>query len=65
VLARAGVALAVLADAASWLIWIVVAVSAVAAVLNAISPSAGERRIWVPVTLLMVASSLVVALAAA
>jgi hypothetical protein len=65
VLARAGLALVELAEAASWLIWIVVAVSAVAAVLNAISPSAGERRIWVPVTLLMLASGLVVALTAA
>ena len=44
-------------------IWIVVVFSAVSLVLNAISRSAGERRIWVPVAGVMLASSLVVALA--
>jgi hypothetical protein len=46
-----------------WLPWVPVAFSAVALVLNAISRSAGERRLWVPVTLVMLISSLVVALA--
>ena len=64
VLSRAGLVLPGLAEAAHWLIWAVVAISLVALVLNAISPSAGERRIWVPVALLMLASSLVVAVTA-
>ena len=46
-----------------WLIWVVVAFSAVSVVMNAASPSPGERRLWVPVGLVMLASSLVVALA--
>ncbi len=45
-----------------WLIWIVVAFSAVSLVLNALTPSAGERRIWVPVAVVMLVSSLSVAL---
>lgn len=44
------------------LIWLVVAFSALSLVLNAISRSAGERRIWVPVAVMMLISSLVVAL---
>jgi hypothetical protein len=47
-----------------WLIWLPVGISAVAVVLNLITPSAGERRIWVPVALVLLASSLVVAVAA-
>ena len=35
--------------------------SALGVVLNAISRSAGERRIWVPVTLGMLVTSLLVA----
>ena len=64
ILARAGIALPELSDATNWLTWAVVAIAFVALILNAISPSAGERRIWVPVTLGMLASSLVVALTA-
>ena len=64
VLSRAGVALPQWSDAARVLIWLVVAVALVATVLNAISRSAGERRLWVPVTVAMLACSLVVALAA-
>lgn len=44
------------------LIWVPVVVSALALLLNAITPSAGERRIWVPVTLIMLVASLVVAI---
>ena len=36
-----------------WLSWLPVGVSAVAVVLNLITPSAGERRIWVPVGLVL------------
>jgi hypothetical protein len=64
VLSVAGLAVPALAEAWVWLAWVAVAVSAVAVVLNASSRSAGERRIWVPVTLVMLASSLVVALTA-
>ena len=62
VLSDAGLAMPDLAAAFPWLIWIPVAVSVVAVVLNAISRSAGERRIWVPVTAVMLVSSLIVAL---
>jgi hypothetical protein len=44
------------------LIWLAVAFSAAAVVLNLITPSSGERRIWVPVSVVLLASSLVVAL---
>jgi hypothetical protein len=62
VLSAAGLAIRDLAVAVPWFIWVAVVVSALALVLNAISRSAGERRIWVPVAAVMLASSLVVAL---
>ena len=62
VLAEAGVVLPEIATGFPWLIWVPVAVSALAVVLNAISRSAGERRIWVPVAVVLFVSSLVVAL---
>ena len=46
-----------------WLIWIVVALAAVSVVMNTLSPSPGERRLWVPVGLTLLVSSLIVALA--
>jgi hypothetical protein len=49
---------------ADWLIWVAVAVSAVSVVMNAASRSPGERRLWMPVGLVMLASSLIVALSA-
>lgn len=61
VLSDAGLVLRDLADGFPWLVWVPVAVSALAVVLNAISRSSGERRIWVPVTLVLLVSSLVVA----
>ncbi len=60
ILSSAGLLLPDLATAVPWLPWVAVAVSAVAVVLNALSRSPGERRIWVPVTVAMLASSLVV-----
>ena len=60
VLARAGLAPGPMA---SWAIWVVVGFSGLSLAMNAISPSAGERRIWVPVAAMMLATSLVVALA--
>ena len=62
VLSAAGLAWPDIAAAFPWLVWVPVAVSAVAVVLNGISRSAGERRIWVPVTAVMLVSSLIVAL---
>ncbi len=47
---------------AGWPIWAVVAFSTVSLVLNTITPSAEERRIWMPVALLLLATSLTVAL---
>jgi hypothetical protein len=64
VLSRAGIIVPSWSSV-SWPIWVVVAFTAVSTLLNAISPSAGERRIWVPATVVLLATSLVVALTAA
>ena len=64
VLSTAGLVLPSLAEALPWAVWVVVALSLVAVALNALSRSAGERRIWVPVALVLLASSLTVALTA-
>jgi hypothetical protein len=64
VLSAAGLVVPQLADAYPWVVWIAVAVSALALVLNSISRSAGERRIWVPVAIVMLVCSLVVAFTA-
>ncbi len=61
VLGRAGIGVQALEP---WLIWLPVGVSAVAVLLNAASRSSGERRIWVPVSLVLLVSSLVVAVTA-
>ena len=62
VLSAAALVLPDLAVALPWLAWVAVAVSALAVVLNAISRSAGERRIWVPVATVLLVSSLIVAI---
>ena len=62
VLSAAGLVLPEIAATFPWLAWVAVVVSAVAVVLNAISRSAGERRIWVPVATVLLVSSLLVAL---
>ena len=62
VLSRAGLVLPSISEALPWLIWLAVGFSAVSLVLNVITPSAGERRIWVPVAVVLLLSSLVVAL---
>ena len=62
VIVRAGSALGAWAPVASWLIWVVVAFSAVSLVLNLITSSAVERRVWAPVAIVMLGSSLIVAL---
>jgi len=45
-----------------WLVWFVVALAAGSLVLNLITPSAVERAIWAPIALLLLASSMVVAI---
>ena len=52
---------------ASWLpvaIWVVVALMAVAVIMNAITPSALERAIWLPVSILLFGSTLTAAISA-
>ncbi|MDX2092855.1 MAG: hypothetical protein SFX73_33625 [Kofleriaceae bacterium] len=61
-LARAGVMFPALHGIAQRSIWIVVAFSGVALVLNSITPSKLERKIWAPVALGMLASSVLVAI---
>ncbi|CAA9235229.1 MAG: hypothetical protein AVDCRST_MAG93-1064 [uncultured Chloroflexia bacterium] len=63
VLSRAGLVLPQWSQASGWLTWVVVTYTTIAVVLNAITPSVRERRLWLPVTLMLVASSLMVALA--
>ena len=62
VLARAGLILSSRRMRAARLVWLVVAFAAVSLVLNLITPSAGERRIWAPVALGLLLSSAIVAL---
>ena len=62
VLSCAGLVLPELTAGMPWVIWVIVALSGLGVVMNAASRSAGERRLWVPVTLVLLASSLVVAL---
>ncbi len=61
VLSRAGLVPTSWIGAFPWLIWVVVAVAALSLVLNTITPSAGERRIWAPVGAVLLACSLIVA----
>ena len=63
VLSRAGLLAPELVTQWPWLAWIPVVVSALAVVLNASTRSGGERRIWLPVALVLLACSLGVALA--
>ncbi len=58
----AGLVLPDLIAAIPWVAWVAVVVSTLAVILNAASRSAGERRIWVPVTVVMLISSMIVAL---
>jgi len=63
VLARAGLILPRWSRVSRWLIWLVVAFAALSLFLNLITPSAGERAIWAPTALLLLVSSMIVALA--
>jgi hypothetical protein len=63
VFSRAGVALPDWFEVSRVAVWVVVGVSALAAVLNLITPSKWERRLWAPVAILMLATALRVAMA--
>lgn len=62
VLSRAGLVLAGWSGISRWLVWLVVGFSALGVVLNLITPSAGERAVWAPVALVLLATSAIVAL---
>ena len=61
VLARAGIALKSWERVARWMVWVAVAFSAVSLLLNLITPSVGERMLWVPVAFALLVCSLLVA----
>lgn len=61
VLSRAGVALTKWSKVSRWAIWIAVVFSSLSLILNTITPSPRERAIWMPVALIMLISSLIVA----
>ena len=65
VMARSGLILNGWSRRAHWLVWIVVAFAAISLVLNVTTPSAGERAIWAPVALLLLVSSMIVAIKSA
>ena len=58
---RAGLALLRWRRAARRLIWVVVAYMLVSVVLNAVTPSARERTLWLPVALVLAGCALVIA----
>ncbi len=59
---RAGVLLPEWRQLATNAIWVVVAYCLLGVLVNAITPSKRERRVWLPVTLVMLACSTAVAL---
>lgn len=61
VLSDASIVVPSLAATFPGLIWLVVALSAVSLVLNTLTPSVRERRIWAPVAVVMLVCGLVVA----
>ncbi len=61
VLVRSGLLLPEWSASARWLIWVVVAFSGLSVVLNVITPSKWERIIWVPVTVVLLITSIIVA----
>lgn len=61
VVARAGLALPRWRRAAQRLIWVVVAYTLVGVVLNAVTPSARERALWLPIAVVLAGCALVVA----
>lgn len=63
--ARAGLVAGSWAVRGARLVWLVVGYCVLGVVLNAVTPSAAERRLWLPVVALMLVSSLRVAVAEA
>jgi len=63
VLIRAGWLLEEWFEPSKRLIWVVVAFAGLSVVLNLTTPSKWERRLWGPVTVLMLISSIAVAIA--
>ena len=61
VAARSGLALPGLREWSNSLIWVVVAYCSLGCVANAATPSVRERRLWLPVLVLLLGSSLIVA----
>ena len=61
--ARAGIALAHWQPVSRLLVWVVVAYCALGVIANSLTPSAWERAIWLPTTILLLACSIVVAAA--
>lgn len=61
VLTRAEIFFAGWVRRARWLIWVVVGYGVIGLILNVITPSAGERALWMPVAVVMLASSVIVA----
>ncbi|MEC7764227.1 MAG: hypothetical protein VX874_20155 [Pseudomonadota bacterium] len=47
----------------AWLIWVVVAITGLATLLNNVTPSAPERRLWGPVAVVMFLCAIYVAVA--
>ncbi len=62
VLARAGAAFPALRSASHVAVWVVVALCTLTALANAASRSRAERAVWLPVGLVLLGTSLVVAL---
>jgi hypothetical protein len=61
VVSRAALALPRWSRASHWLVWAVVAILSLSLVGNLLTPSAGERMLWVPVLVLMLVTSILVA----
>jgi hypothetical protein len=61
VLVRAGLVASPWFDISRNLVWVVVAFAVLSMVLNLTTPSKWERRLWGPITVLMLISSIAVA----
>lgn len=64
VLDKGGIVMLGWTAALPWLAWVPVVVSVLSAVMNAATRSRVERRLWLPVAIVMLLSSIVVAAAA-
>ena len=62
VLSKAGVAVLSLARAWRGGIWVVASYSALGSIANSLRPGRGERLLWLPVTIAILITSLIVAL---